>query len=146
MTTVQEKDSPKYLKILVNISTVVGVLLLVLYILVLLAAFNVISLPYITDDFSAFVGLAIFGFATCMAIFAIRANFQKDFKWSSVLTILAIILGSLGAAEIILVILADLGIMASIQGITTYPNAFIILSVIVFVKWILGTVHLFIKI
>ncbi|MHA2309292.1 MAG: hypothetical protein ACXABJ_08445 [Candidatus Heimdallarchaeaceae archaeon] len=146
MTTVQENDSPKYLKMLVNISTVVGVLLLILYILVLLAAFNVISLPLITDNFSAFVGLSIFGFATCMSIFAIRANFQKDFKWSSVFTILALILGTLGAVEIILVTLADLGIMTSIQGITTYPNAFIILSVIVFVKWISGTVHLFVKI
>ena len=146
MTTVQEKDSPKYFDILVNISTVIGVILLVFYILVLLASFNVLNLPLITDNFSAFVGLAIFGFATCMSIFAIRANFQKDFKWSSVLTIFAIILGSLGALEIIFVILADLGIMTSIQGITTYPNAFIILSVIVFLKWILGTIHLFIKI
>lgn len=146
MTTVQEKDSPKYFNILVNVSTVVGVILLGFYILVLLAAFNVISLPLITDDFSAFVGLAIFGFGTCMSIFAIRANFQKDFKWSSVLTILAIILGCLGATEIIIVILADRGIIASIQGITTYPNAFIILSVIVFIKWVLGTIHLFVKI
>ena len=146
MTNIQKNSSPKFYGILVNVSTIVGVLLLVIYVLILLAAFNVMNLPYITDDFSAFVGLAIFGFATCMAIFAIRANFQKDFKWSSVLTIIAIILGALGAAEIVLVILADRGIMTSIQGITTYPNAFIILSVIVFAKWILGTIHLFVKI
>jgi len=146
MTTAQEKDSPKYFNILVNSSTIVGVILLVFYVLVLLAAFNVLNLPLITDNFSAFVGLSIFGFAACMSIFAIRANFQKDFKWSSVLTIIAIVLGALGAAEIILVILADQGIMTSIQGITTYPNAFIILSVIVFLKWILGTAHIFVKI
>ena len=146
MTTAQEKDSPKYFNILVNISTIVGVILLVFYVLVLLAAFNVLSLPLITDNFSAFVGLAIFGFGTCMAIFAIRANFQKDFKWLSVLTISAIILGILGTLEIIFVILSDLGIMSGITGITNYPNAFIILSVIVFLKWILGTIHLFVKI
>ncbi|NPD87771.1 MAG: hypothetical protein HGN29_03560 [Asgard group archaeon] len=146
MTTVQENDSSRFSNIIVNISTVVGAILIVFYILVLLAAYNVLSLPLITDNFSAFVGLSIFGFGACMAIFAIRANFQKDFKWLSVFTILAIVLGTLGAALIILVILADLGIMASIPGITIYPNAFIILSAIVFAKWILGTVHLFFKI
>ncbi len=146
MTNVQEDTSPKFYSILVNVSTIVGALLFVIYVLILLTAFNVMNLPYITDDFSAFVGLAIFGFATCMAIFAIRANFQKDFKWSSILTIIAIVLGALGAAEIILVILANQGIMVGITGITTYPNAFIILSVIVAVKWILGTIHLFVKV
>ena len=146
MTTVQENDSPKYQKILVNISTVVGVILLVLYILILLAAYNVLSLPLIEDSFSAYVGLAIFGFAICMAIFAIRANFQKGFKWLSVLTILAIVLGTLATAHIILVILASQGIMADIPGITVYPNAFLILSGIVFAKWILSTIHLFVKI
>jgi len=146
MTNVQENNSPRFYGIIVNVSTIVGALLGVIYVLVLLAAFNVLTLPYITDDFSAFVGLAIFGFATCMAIFPIRSNFQKDFKWSSVLTILAIVLGALASAEIILVILSGLGIMTGISGITTYPNAFIILSVIVFVKWISGTVHLFVKI
>lgn len=146
MTNVQENNSPKYQKILVNISTLVGVILLVLYILILLAAYNVLSLPLIVDGFSAYIGLAIFGFAICMAIFAIRANFQKDFKWLSVLTILAIILGALAAAHIVLVILAAQGIMADIPGITVYPNAFLILSGIVFAKWILGTVHLFVKI
>ena len=146
MTNVQENNSPRFYGIIVNVSTIVGALLGVIYVLVLLAAFNVLTLPYITDDFSAFVGLAIFGFATCTAIFPIRANFQKDFKWSSVLTILAIVLGALASAEIILVILSGLGIMTGIYGITTYPNAFIILSVIVFVKWISGTVHLFVKI
>ena len=146
MTTVQEKDSPKYQKILVYISTGVGAILLVLYILILLAGYNVLSLPLIIDGFSAFVGLAIFGFAICMVIFGIRTNFQKDFKWLSVLTILAIVLGALAAAHIILVILAAQGIIADIPGITIYPNAFLILSGIVFAKWILGTVHLFIKI
>ncbi len=146
MTTVQEKDSPKYQKILVYISTGVGAILLVLYILILLAGYNVLSLPLIIDGFSAFVGLAIFGFAICMVIFGIRSNFQKDFKWLSVLTILAIVLGALAAAHIILVILAAQGIIADIPGITIYPNAFLILSGIVFAKWILGTVHLFIKI
>ena len=146
MANVQESDSPKYQKILVNISTVVGVILLVLYILILLAAYNVLSLPLIVDGFSAYVGLAIFGFAICMAIFAIRANFQKDFKWLSVLTILAIVLGALAATHITLVILAAQGIITDIPGITIYPNAFLILSGIVFAKWILGTVHLFVKI
>ena len=146
MTTVQENDSPKYQKILVYISTGVGAILLVLYILILLAGYNVLSLPLIIDGFSAFVGLAIFGFAICMVIFGIRSNFQKDFKWLSVLTILAIVLGALAAAHIILVILAAQGIIADIPGITIYPNAFLILSGIVFAKWILGTVHLFIKI
>lgn len=146
MTTVQEKDSSKVSSIIVNISTVVGAMLGVLFILVLLAAFNVLNLPLITDDFSAFVGLAIFGFAMCTSVYPIRAALQKDFKWLSVLTISAIVLGTLAAAEIILVILADLGIMAGIPGITTYPNAFIIFSVIVFVKWISATVHLFVKI
>ena len=137
---------PKYQKILVYISTGVGAILLVLYILILLAGYNVLSLPLIIDGFSAFVGLAIFGFAICMVIFGIRSNFQKDFKWLSVLTILAIVLGALAAAHIILVILAAQGIIADIPGITIYPNAFLILSGIVFAKWILGTVHLFIKI
>ena len=146
MTTVQEKESPNFFGLFVNISTIVGVILIVFYILVLLAAFNILSLPLITDDLSAFIGLAIFGFGTCMAIFAIRANFQKDFKWASVLTISAIILGVLGSLEIIFVILADLEIMSGISGITNYPNAFIILSVIVFLKWVLGTIHLFVKI
>ena len=146
MTTVQENDSPKYFKFLVNVSTVVGAILLVLYILILLAGYNVLSLPLIDDGFSAFVGLAIFGFAICMVIFAIRANFQKDFKWLSVLTILAIVLGALAATHITLVILAAQGIIADIPGITIYPNAFLILSGIVFAKWILGTVHIFVKI
>ncbi len=146
MTVVQEEESSRFSNIIVNISTVVGALLGVLFILILLAAFNVLNLPLITDNFSAFIGLAIFGFAMCMSVFAIRANFQKDFKWSSVLTILAIILGTLAVTEVILVILADLGIMVGIPGITTYPNAFIILSVIVFAKWISATVHIFVKI
>jgi len=146
MTTIQETDSSRFSNIIVNISTVVGALLGVLYILVLLAAFNVLNLQLITDNFSAFVGLAIFGFAMCVSVFPIRANFQKDFKWQSILTILAIILGTLAVVEVILVILADLGIMAGIPGITTYPNAFIILSVIVFAKWISATVHIFVKI
>ena len=145
MTTVQEKDSAGFSNIIVNISTIVGAILGVFYILILLAAFNILNLPLITDDFSAFVGLAIFGTAMCMSVYPIRASLQKDFKWLSVLTISAIILGVLVGAEIILVILADLGIIAGISGITTYPNAFIILSVIVFVKWISATAHLFVK-
>ncbi len=146
MTNVQENDYPRYKSIIVNISTVVGSLLGVLYILILLAAFNVLNLPLITDNFSAFVGLAIFGFVMCMSVFPIRSNLQKDFKWSSVLTILAIIIGTLIIVEVILVILADLGIIAGIPGLTTYPNAFIILSVFVFIKWISATVHIFVKI
>ena len=146
MTNVQENDYPRYKSIIVNISTVVGSLLGVLYILILLAAFNVLNLPLITDNFSAFVGLAIFGFVMCMSVFPIRSNLQKDFKWSSVLTILAIIIGTLIIVEVILVILANLGIIAGIPGLTTYPNAFIILSVFVFIKWISATVHIFVKI
>ncbi|MCG3222674.1 MAG: hypothetical protein H7641_14940 [Candidatus Heimdallarchaeota archaeon] len=145
MNTVQERDSKKVSNIIVNISTIIGAALGVLYILILLAAFNVLSLPLITDNFSAFVGLAIFGLAMCMTVYPIRASLQKDFKWLSVLTISAIILGTLAGAEVILVILADQGIIAGIPGITTYPNAFIIFSVIVFVKWISATAHLFIK-
>jgi hypothetical protein len=146
MTTIEEKKSLQFSSIIVNISTVIGTLLGVMYILVLLAAFNVLSLPFITDNFSAFVGLAIFGFAMCMSVYPIRASLQKDFKWLSILTITAIVLGTLAAAEIILVILSDLGIMSGIPGITTYPNAFIIFSVIVFLKWISATIHLFVKI
>ncbi|NHJ41306.1 MAG: hypothetical protein FK731_14840 [Asgard group archaeon] len=146
MTTVQEEDYPRFKNIIVNISTIVGALIGVLYILILLAAFNVLNLPLITDNFSAFVGLAIFGFVMCMSVFAIRANFQKDFKWKSILTISAIILGTLAILEVLLVILTDVGIMGGITGITTYPNAFIILSVIVFAKWISATVHIFVKI
>ncbi|NHJ04717.1 MAG: hypothetical protein EAX90_07835 [Candidatus Heimdallarchaeota archaeon] len=146
MTTVQEEDHPRFKTILVNISTIVGALIGVLYILILLAAFNVLNLPKITDNFSAFVGLAIFGFAMCMSVFAIRANFQKDYRWKSILTISAIILGILATLEVLLVILTEVGIMGGITGITTYPNAFIILSVIVFAKWISATVHIFVKI
>lgn len=105
-----------------------------------------LNLPLITDNFSAFIGLAIFGFAMCMSVFPIRSNLQKDFKWQSIFTIIAIILGTLAIVEVILVILADQGIIAGITGVTTYPNAFIILSVIVFVKWITATVHIFVKI
>ncbi|NHJ86409.1 MAG: hypothetical protein FK734_13175 [Asgard group archaeon] len=146
MTTIQEEDHPRFKTIIVNISTIVGALIGVLYILILLAAFNVLTLPLITDNFSAFVGLAIFGFAMCMSVFAIRANFQKDYRWKSILTISAIILGILATLEVLLVILTEVGIMGGITGITTYPNAFIILSVIVFAKWISATVHIFVKI
>jgi hypothetical protein len=146
MTTVEESETPRYKGIIVNISTIVGSLLGILFILILLAAFNVLNLPLITDNFSAFVGLAIFGFAMCMSVFPIRSNLQKDFKWQNILTILAIILGTLAIVEVILVILTDFGIIGSIPGITTYPGAFIIFSVIVFVKWISATVHIFVKI
>ncbi|NPE08055.1 MAG: hypothetical protein GNW80_07220 [Asgard group archaeon] len=146
MTTIQEEEYPRFKTIIVNISTIVGALIGVLYILILLAAFNVLNLPKITDNFSAFVGLAIFGFAMCMSVFPIRANFQKDYKWKSILTISAIILGTLATLEVLLVILTDVGIIGGITRITTYPNAFIILSVIVFAKWISATVHIFVKI
>ncbi len=146
MTTVKEEDYPRFKTIIVNISTIVGAIIGVLYIIILLAAFNVLNLPLITDNFSAFIGLAIFGFAMCMAVFPLRANFQKEFKWKSILTISAIILGTLAILEVLLVILTDVGIMGGITGITTYPNAFIILSVIVFAKWISATIHIFVKI
>jgi hypothetical protein len=146
MNAVEESETPKFKSIIVNISTIVGSLIGILYILILLAAFNVLNLPLITDNFSAFIGLAIFGFVMCTSVFPIRANLQKDFKWQSILTISAIILGTLAIVEVILVILADLGIIGGITGITTYPSAFIIISVIVFVKWISATVHIFVKI
>ena len=146
MTIVQENKSSKFSSIIVNLSTVIGSLLGVLFILVFLAAFNVLSLPLITDDFTAFIGLAIFGFAMCTSVYPIRATLQKDFKWASILTIFAIVLGTLASAEIILVILSDLGIMSGIPRITTYPNAFIIIAVLVFVKWISATIHIFVKI
>jgi hypothetical protein len=146
LTTVQEEDYPRFKTIIVHISTIVGALIGVLYILILLAAFNVLNLPLITDNFSAFVGLAIFGFAMCMSVFPIRANLQKDFKWKSILTISAIILGTLAILEVLFVILTEVGVMSGIPGITTYPNAFIILSVIVFAKWISATIHIFVKI
>ena len=136
MTSVHGKDKVKFSDVVVNLSTIIGAVLGVFYIIVLLAAFNILSLPLITDNFSAFIGLAIFGFAMCTTVYPIRASLQRDFRWLSILTILAIVLGTLAAAEIVLVILADVGIISSIAGITTYPNSFIILSVIVFLKWI----------
>ncbi|MHA1954580.1 MAG: hypothetical protein ACXAAM_08755 [Candidatus Heimdallarchaeaceae archaeon] len=146
MTTVREKDTSRFPNIIVNISTIVGALLGVIYILILLAAFNVLNLPLIADNFSAFVGLSIFGLAMCMTVYPIRASLQRDFKWLSILTISAIVLGTLAGTLVILVILSNFGIFAGIPGITTYPNAFIIFSVIVFAKWISATVHLFVKI
>ncbi len=144
MATVQDEKTSKFSNIIVYSSSILAAILGILYILILLAAFDVLELPLIVDDFSAFLGLAIFGFAMCMMIFPIRASLHERFKWSSFLAIISILLGSLASAEIIIVILVEFGKMASIPAITGFTNSVIILSAIVFAKWIIATVHLFV--
>ena len=144
MATVQEEKTSKFSDIIVYSSSVLGAILGVFYILILLASFNVLELPLIVDNFSAFIGLAIFGFAMCMTVYPIRASLHKKFKWLSFLTIFAIVLGSLASAEIIIVILVEFGKMASIPILTGFTNSVIILSVIVFTKLITASLHLFV--
>ena len=144
MVTIQEEKASKFSEIIVYSSTIVGAGLGILYILILLAVFNILELPLIVDDFSGFLGLAIFGFAICMIIYPIRASLHKKFRWLSFLTIFSIILGSLASAEIIIVILVEFGKMASIPILTGFTNSVIILSSIVFGKLVLSTLHLFV--
>ena len=144
MVTMQKEKTSKFSDIIVYSSSVAGAILGVFYILILLASFDVIDLPLIVDTFSAFIGLAIFGFAMCMTVYPIRASLHKKFKWLSFLTIFSIILGSLATVEIIIVILVEFGKMASIPILTEFTNSVIILSVIVFTKWITASLHLFV--
>ena len=140
MTSIQEEKTFDFSVFIVYGSSIIGAILGVIFILILIAAFSSLSLPYISDNFSAFVGLSIFGFAMCTSVFPIRASLKKDFSWLSPFTLLAILLGILAALEMIFVFAN-----VNIPFLTSYPNAIIILAVIVFLKWLFATISLFVK-
>ncbi len=97
------------------------------------------SFPFVTNDRSAFIALAIVGTTMCALVYPIRASLFKKFKWLSPFTLSAIFLGTL---IVLFVILYLTNILNSI--ITNDKIAVIILGSIILLKWILATVSLFV--
>ncbi len=140
MTTTQEKTKFDFPKMVVIFATFVGAGTGVIAIWLLTTVFIGGEFPFVSNDYSAFIALTIIGFTMCSITFPIRATMQKGFKWLSIFTISSIVLG------VLISVFAGL-IIAKIQiPLITERIAIIILSVLILVKFIIATTHLFIKI
>ena len=98
------------------------------------------NFPFVTNDRSAFIALAIVGTTMCALVYPIRASLFKKFKWLSPFTLSAIFLGTL---IVLFVILYLTNLLNSI--ISSDKIAMIILGSIILLKWILATVSLFVQ-
>ncbi len=140
MTTTQEKTKFDFPKMVVVFTTFVGAGIGAIAIWLLTTVFIGGEFPFVSNDYSAFIALTIIGFTMCSITFPIRATMQNGFKWLSFFTISSIVLG------VSISVFAGL-IIAKIQiPLITERIAIIILSVLVLVKFIISTTHLFIKI
>lgn len=98
------------------------------------------NFPFVTNDRSAFIALAIIGTTMCALVYPIRASLFKKFKWLNPFTLSAIFLGTF---IVLFVILYLTNLLNSI--ISSDKIAMIILGSIILLKWILATVSLFVQ-
>ncbi len=140
MSTLQESKENRISKLIIMSTTILGSILGVLAIIVTISVFTTLDFTFISTDRISFYILSGIGLTMCMVTFPIRSNFQKKFKWTSLLSISSIILGAAATTLFILVLLN-----VPISFVTNEKIAIVIMGSIILVKWIISTLHLFVK-
>jgi len=89
----------------------------------------------------AFIALAVLGFVMCALALPMRIAFGGEWwRWSSPLTITAIVLG---ATALLFVALTLLGVR--FPFVDGYRQAILVLGGIIACKWCVGLAHLFVR-
>ena len=140
MTVTTETKKVDFTDVIVIISAILGAIVgsiaIWLFISVLLGG----NFPFVTNDRSAFIALAILGTTMCALVYPIRASMSKKFRWLSPFTLSAIFLGT------VIVLFITLYLTNVLNAIITNDRvAMIILGSIVLLKWILATVSLLVQ-
>ncbi len=140
MTLTKEATNVDYTNIIVYVSAILGAVIGGFVIWLFITVFQSGNFPFVTDDRSAFIALAILGTTMCALVYPIRASIYKKFRWLSPFTIIAILLGTV---IVVFVVLYLTNVLSSI--IQNDQIAMIILGSIILLKWVLATISLFVQ-
>ncbi|MHA1199929.1 MAG: hypothetical protein ACTSQF_11425, partial [Candidatus Heimdallarchaeaceae archaeon] len=94
MTSTEETTKIDFTNIIVYVSAILGAIVGGFVIWLFITVFQGGSFPFVTNDRSAFIALAILGTTMCALVYPIRASLYKKFRWLSPFTISAIVLGT----------------------------------------------------
>lgn len=92
--------------------------------------------PFVTDDRSALIALAVVGMAMCA--FGITAATREPSGWLRPLTIVGVLLGTLAVVAVVMLLLGRKVPLAD-----GYRTAFSYLAILILIKWVLATITQF---